>query len=764
MLVGVTVRGRAKRTRDIVRTNMKKAVFEIIKKNGDALAEYYENGSFAMELSVNGKVKRLRMYAVNDLTKDKELNAYGGHMAEELLDSGKDVLGEELLKNGEPDFAKVAKILPPITAGAFDILCGAYSYLSGHASWSGVMVDTQNGNVYPQTVANDRITSPVFSPVTVDARLNRNIPYQILLGGKFPFLISVHKLQNEVYEFFMFVEAGDPDRDPVVWIRTKKYNATTASEFEINYQIAARSRLTQSRKIDKDTFLETLFDSVCYWDKFDAQTAEFNIPEKLIERVVGGAMMSAATTFSGDHAHYGHFVYGEEVHDNFPPNYFWALEACCLLGQTVWAKGIFSHLIRFVLNRQGKFFYRQGEEELSGASAAEYGCILFIANRYQKLLGAEAWDSECWEKLIGMGNVILENFVPCQEFDGRRLILMCAEADTNTRIHVYLNNNLWALRGLENLVALLSSYGRSAQADEFQNAVCELSNNVQDLLQTHTVKGTRFGDLPPFRLGYTATPHTLSSCKDTFSRMTDEEFRRYSTASYSRSEGNEGQDLLENSYANYRYYPEMLSSMLLPAEQADAIIKMRENIGGEYLAMNRFLERLDEWTALHNARYLLETERIDKYLLLLYSHTCHHGHPDLMCYYEQVEPGKKWRAHDCVPSLLTTPIMVGWAFAYESVQDKKLSLLKAIPKAWFEHPFGVKNLMYSDGSIDIQVDKDTIVLRFSSPLEREAELVWRKKEVLSKADIAFGQEYIQAIDGNRLVLKKGVSEAKIIIR
>ena len=255
MLVGVTVRGRAKRTRDIVRTNMKKAVFEIIKKNGDALAEYYENGSFAMELSVNGKVKRLRMYEVNDLTKDKELNAYGGHMAEELLDSGKDVLGEELLKNGEPDFAKVAKILPPITAGAFDILCGAYSYLSGHASWSGVMVDTQNGNVYPQTVANDRITSPIFSPVTVDARLNRNTPYQILLGGKFPFLISVHKLQNEVYEFFMFVEAGDPDRDPVVWIRTKKYNATTASEFEINYQIAARSRLTQSRKIDKDTFL-----------------------------------------------------------------------------------------------------------------------------------------------------------------------------------------------------------------------------------------------------------------------------------------------------------------------------------------------------------------------------------------------------------------------------------------------------------------------------------------------------------------------------
>ncbi len=743
---------------------MKTKVFEIVKKNGNSLREYYENGSFAMELAEGKSVRRFCMYCVDDIDKERTINAYGGHTAEELLDSGKDILAEALLKNGDPDFAEVANILPPVTAGSFDILCGAYCFLSGRASWSGVMVDTQNGNVYPQTVANDRITSPIFSPVMVDARLNRNKPYQVLLGGKFPFLISVHKLANTVYEFFMFVEAGDPDRDPVVWIRTKKYDVGAEKGFELDYRIVARSRLTQARKIDKNTFLDTLFDSICYWNAFDSQTAQFDIPEKLLENVVGGAVMSTATTFSGDHAHYGHFVYGEEVHDNFPPNYFWALEGCCLLGQTVWAKGIFSHLIRYVLDSHGKFFYRQGEDELSGASAAEYGCILFIANKYQKLLGAETWDKECWEKLIGMGNVIVDNFVPCAEFDNKRLILMCAEADTNTRIHVYLNNNLWAVRGLENLIALLESHGKGAPANTFKDVLRELSQNVEALLQAHTVKDTRFGDLPPFRLGYTATPHTLSSCKDTFAPMTDEAFRRYFTASYSRSEGNEGQDLLENSYANYRYYPEMLSSMLLEEEQAKAIVKMRENIGGEYLAMNRFLERLDEWTALHNARYLLETGNIEKYLLLLYSHTCHHGHPELMCYYEQVAPGQKWRAHDCVPSLLTTPIMVGWAFAYETVEKNTLSLLRAIPKAWFTKPFKVKNLMYSDGCIDIRVEEQRVRVAFSSPLQKQAEIVWRNKETLSASDIVSGQEYIEAIAGNRLLLKKGVTKVDIVIR
>lgn len=742
---------------------MKKTVFEIIKKKGDFLKEYYENGCFSMELCAGGKQKTFAMYRVEDIDKQKPLNAYGGYTEAELLDSGRDILAETLLRNGEPDFAEVEKILPPVTAGAFDILCNAYCYLSGSASWSGVMIDTQNGNVYPQTVANDRITSPIFAPVTVDARLNRHKPYQVLLGGKFPFLFSVHKLGNEVYEFLMFVEAGDSDRDPVVWIRTKKYNVEAPFDCSLDYQIVARSRLTQARKIARETFYDTLFDSICYWVQFDSKTAQFNLPEKLLENVVGGAIMSTATTFSGDHAHYGHFVYGEEVHDNFPPNYFWALEACCLLGHTAWARGILSHLIRFVLDANGKFFYRQGEEELSGASAAEYGCILFIVNKYQTLLGVKGWDCEYWEKLVGMGNVIVDNFVPCQELENRRLILMCAEADTNTRIHVYVNNNLWALRGLENLVSLLESNGKSDKAQRFKEVLVELGENVRALLAKYTVKGTRFGDLPPFRLGYTATPHTLSVCKDTFAPISEAEFTAYANASYSRSEGNEGQDLLENTYANYRYYPEMLSSMLLPKNQAEAIVKMRENIGGEYLCMNRFLERLDEWTAVHNARYLLETEKIDKYLLLLYAHTCHHGHAELMCYYEQVAPGKKWRAHDCVPSLLTTPIMVAWAFAYETVDGGTLSLLRAIPKAWFGGTFGVNGLSYSGGSVDIEVRENTVSVRFASPLEKRAEIVWRAKETLCISDIVAGKEYIESIEQNRIVLKKGVCNVKLVI-
>ena len=40
-----------------------------------------------------------------------------------------------------------------------------------------------------------------------------------------------------------------------------------------------------------------------------------------------------------------------------------------------------------------------------------------------------------------------------------------------------------------------------------------------------------------------------------------------------------GQEITENTYANYRYYPESLSAMLLPENYANGILKMRDNLG-----------------------------------------------------------------------------------------------------------------------------------------------------------------------------------------
>lgn len=730
-------------------------VFETKRKRGERIKEVFENGVWKFVYLTGEEECNLCAYSVEELDKNPQLNLYNGHDPKELMDSGRDILAEELLANGEPDFDEVKKILPQTKEGG-------YSFLGGFVSWSGVMVNTSTGNIYPQSIANDRKPSPIFAPTMVDIEVSESRPKQFLLDGRIPVMFSVHSNSEKAVEFLYFVEPGDTDRDPIVWIRTKKYEKKHPEKFTLDYRIVARSRLVQARAIETETFMTALIDTVAYWTKFLEKGARFDIPVKLLERVATGAMVACSTTFSGDHAHYGHNIYGEEVHDNFPPNYIWSIEACCLMGYTAWAKRIFTHLLTYILNDEGRFFYRQGVQELFGASAEEYGWLLFLANKYKNQLGVEAWTEEEWRKIEGMGRIIIDNCVPCKKFGNRILVYMCAEADTNTRVHAYVNNNFWGIRGLRALSNLLEDSGRGENKKEFENMAEILHKNITELVEEQSLTPTPFGKLPPFRLGYTAKPLNLSICRDTSEPVFESVLGEYLNFTYMRSQGNSEQDLTENTYANYRFYPEMLGAMMLNEDQAEAIVKLRENLGGEYMGMSRFLGRIDDWPVLPYARYLLESEKIEKYLLLLYSHTCHHGNPELMCYYEQITPTSVV-ADDCVPSLLTTPIMTGWMFAYETMNEKTLSLLRGVPKNWFEKGFSVKGIGWTKGRLDISVKENNVEINFSKPLDAKAEIVWRAKNSVTMNNIIDGKEFVENCENNRIILKKGVSAVKIVV-
>ena len=731
-------------------------VFRYERTRGGLLWEEFRDGAWYMCYRDSRNEQSLYMYSPENLEKEDIRNPWGGRKSEDILKSGRDILAEELLLKGEPVYDEVKRLLPPIRSDA-------YSFLGGTSSWGGVIVRAFNGGIYPQQAGGNRRPEPLFTPVEVDGQLGKLRPKQFLLDGRMPVMFSVHSDGSDVLEFVYFVEPGDPDRDPIVWIRTKRYNKADPENCCVNYRMAAFSREVKHRMLPEAQFLETLSDTVAYWLRFKENGTQFDIPEAELACAIDGTQMACATTFAGDHAHYGHGIYGEEVHDNFPPNYAWALEAMCLLNRQSWGKRIWQHLMNYLLTDEGRFFYRQGEEELFGASAEEYSQLLFLANRYHKQFGAAYWDAEDWDKLIGFGKVLLDNCKPCAEADGRVLVVMCAEADTNTRVHAYLNNNLWCIRGLRALAELLERYGYGERAGEFASMAALLEENVRAQLDKESSKNSRFGNLPPFRFGYTAEPATLSICRDTFHPMTDAEYAEYVVPTNPRAVSR-AQDLTENTYANYRYYPEMLSTMLLEDAQAEAVRAMREAIGGEVLGMIRYMDHLDDWPVLHYARYLLEMGYVDKYLLLLYAHTCHHGHPDLMCYYEQVSVTGVVRAPDCVPSLLTTPIMAAWMFAYEKMRDNRLVLLGGIPQKWFENGFAAKKLGFSGGSIDIAVEGDRVCVDFSVPTAESVELVWRKKENVTLSDVEEGRAYIASVSSNRLILRAGIKHAEFVIR
>ena len=410
-----------------------------------------------------------------------------------------------------------------------------------------------------------------------------------------------------------------------------------------------------------------------------------------------------------------------------------------------------------VLRSDGRINYRQGLALAFGASAAEYGMLLNIISVYRKRLELDVKTYR--RKLVGMGEEIAEHITQCEELDGLRLVKMCAEADTNERVHVYLNNNLWAVRGLEALASILGDGGQ-----RYAGLAAELRENVLAALKRYCARNTRFGTLPPFRLGYTPTPITLSKCEDTFRPIEPVALEKYFSGRWSRDDSGDGEELIENSYANYRYYPEMLSAMLLPTEMSDAVLAMREAIGGQILGMTKFIDHVDNWPVLNVARFLIETDRIDKYLLLLYAHTAHHGQPELMTYYEQVGIDGRVCANDCLPSLTTTPIMLSWCFAYERIDAGTLRLLSAVPKEWLESGFSVNAIGYSGGKLDVSCKDGTVTVCFDRPTEAEAELVLRTKDTVLPEDMISGLEYVKEIRKNVLVLKKGITKASVTLR
>ena len=612
--------------------------------------------------------------------------------------SGRDRLAEIALADGEPKRERVRALLPPIGDG--------YAVLGGQASWSAYTV-TPAGEVYLQSTGGGNDTFVLFHPAQIDAQLGEIRPSMALLDGELPILLGWHVTARRSLEWMHFVEPQDTDRNPALWTWAAVWDGERRQS-----QCLLRSSYSRHcvhRPVEEKAFWETFCAAVLHWRGEFSRLCAWDLPECDLPQKVRAMLGTVYTTFAADHPHYGHAFYGQETHDWFPPTMLSYVEAMARLESGGRARRALEHFLAQGLDAWGQIAYRQGEGEVHGASAAEYGQWLDLLERWEAALSPRGWLEAYLPALERMGGVLMQRICPCAPYPDLRLISMCAEADTNGRVHVYAHNNLWAARGLLGLARILARYGRNGAA-QVEETARRLLRDTREALRRETV-ASRFGDLVPFRLGYPATPHTLSNCRDTFFPMEDAQYAAYAGhVSWCREDHARAgeQDYLENCYANYRYYLEMLSSGLLSEAQEKAIDAMRSALGGEMLGMTRLMDRLDDWPVDHFARYLLRTGQRDRYLLLLYAHLEHHGNGETGVYFEQRHGDGRIAAPDCVPCALTVPLMLAWMFAVEDPEGGELSLLRGVPDSWLRQGFSVRGLQTRWGSVRLQMRGGTL--------------------------------------------------------
>lgn len=319
-------------------------------------------------------------------------------------------------------------------------------------------------------------------------------------------------------------------------------------------------------------------------------------------------------TFQGNHPKYGVGNYGAVEHDGFPPIIIAAVDALSAWGLNDRASQLFSYWLSHFVNQNGTFRYY-------GPSISEYGQILHTAALIAERAGTSGWWDDGFQALDQVSEYLLQLRDTAVKEDG--LISGVPEADTRKETGKYFHNNAWVVMGLQRWADLCERQ-KATPATPITMIRKTSKELAQDTL--HAIRNTWPEDpadwwLPP-RLESPERPTCLT-------------------------------ETLEVSYTNYRYWPELLSSGLLPPAMANRIVDARLSAGGQFCGMTRFFDHLDDWPLADYLYSLWFLGRRNDFLLSLYGHIAYHQADGHLTAYEQVSfpPGKKV-AEYCLPCQL----------------------------------------------------------------------------------------------------------------
>ncbi|HOJ40281.1 MAG TPA: hypothetical protein PK644_07450, partial [bacterium] len=258
-------------------------------------------------------------------------------------------------------------------------------------------------------------------------------------------------------------------------------------------------------------------------------------------------------TFQGLHPKYGRRQYAEERHDGFPPTIIAAVDALSAWGLTEKAVALFRYWLAHFVNQDGTINYY-------GPSLSEYGQLLHLASRLVKRAGTIRWWSESLPYLRRLVAYLLSLRSLAEKEDG--LLTGGPEADECQNTGKYFHNNAWVSRGLESWFHTCCQAGTECEEKVLRVARALREDTLKAIEATWPEEPEDWW-LPP-RVEKVDRPRSLTG-----TRMA--------------------------SYTNYRYWPELLSSQILPRPLAERLVNARLSAGGQFCGLTRFSDHLDDW-------------------------------------------------------------------------------------------------------------------------------------------------------------------------
>src|SRR5262249_15524681 len=138
----------------------------------------------------------------------------------------------------------------------------------------------------------------------------------------------------------------------------------------------------------------------------------------------------------------------------------------------------------------------------------------------------------------------------------------------------------------------------------------------------------------------------------------------------------------------HRPYAELLQADILPADLAGQTIDCMRHYGATTLGVVANVGRANPngrailgFISYGYAQMLLRLDRVEEYLLFLYSHR-YHDHTPGSWVAGEVSGITGGTAIFCVPAQQTIPLLVRWMLALEDSDEERLYLAKGLPRTW----------------------------------------------------------------------------------
>ena len=632
-------------------------------KRGNSVWRVYEDlrardGSIVF-VSADGKTR--------DLVKSAEASvaegpSYLGLTVKDIALSAPDLLADHLLSKGEPDPEVVRSAAPPIASAE-----------KNPRTWTTFVGSKEAYDVTPvYRSGSTRTYHPLQYAPELRKALDSGNVYDGLLGGWMPAVRKVVPTsENTYWEVVVFGDVGANKAKYIVhtWHRTAlvEDGKITKVAYGHSYPAFPPAR----RDPQPEEFYRALLDFSEYWDRQIHDVAMATLPDRAwIDLSKHSFAKELMTRPGGIYPKYGAVDrdYAGSEYDAFQDIFTSSIYANTEWGRLETARAYIDNYFTDYVDGHGMI-------DMRGPETAQFGMTLALLSRYFNYSGDSDLLLKHRAKIEATAKVLTdmhdESLRISANDPGFGLIRGWSESDSclmeNPSVYwqPYYANTAFAARGLKDIAStwreldrLYPRRGMLPVATSWHSRSEVLRRRVIESLE----KNIQAERTPPYIGLFPGT--TL-----TFRESLEKE--KPSPQQWP-----------------HRPYAELLQADVLPARLANLVIDCMRAYGATTLGVVANVGRPHDddreilgFISYGYAQMLLRLDRIEEFLLFLYSHRYH------------VHTRGSWTAGEvtgitgdsslyCVPAQLTIPLLVRWMLVLEDSDEDRLYLAKGVPRQW----------------------------------------------------------------------------------